>query len=71
MKSNSYNQKCALNEECDQTQGLFCKQNVCQCKDEYTYWNEKLSKCGTSFFLIPVYNFRILKIRIWFFKYRN
>ena len=46
MQANSYGQKCSVNDECDQTKGLSCKEGICQCKDEAEFWREKSSTCG-------------------------
>ena len=46
VQSNSLNQKCASNDECDKTKNLICKDGVCICKDANFYWNEKAASCG-------------------------
>ena len=50
VQANSFNQKCAKTEECDQTKSLDCdaKKAVCICKETSLYWNEKQESCGTK-----------------------
>lgn len=50
VQANSFNQKCAKTEECDQTKSLDCdaKKAVCICKETSLYWNEKQESCGNN-----------------------